>query len=762
MGFLEVSMNRFYLGLIAVGVALVSAHGADQLKLTSRTIIWQPGLGDLTNQLNGPAGTLVPAFIHFSSPLNRSNHQVLQAAGVQLQDYLSDDSYSALFPTGSFLTNTAAVALVSSATPVLVTDKLTAIASLSPGVVMALGSNSSSVTLLIGFWRTIPSSVISSSLTNVGLSGTRHGADNSWTVAISSNPADFFTSVSNLAMLSIVRTVFLGPQPPVLLNDEGRLVATNSDVLQGFTLAGGKPNYTGLTGAGVRIAICDGAIDANHADFKDPITLASRVIHPRLTPSDHGTAVASIAGGNGRQSEFPEFSRLPYSLRGHAPLIDLLDYPPLTNNADLYFTALKDEFADVSNHSYVQSYHVYRAEAQSIDTIVHGTAVSSAGATIPSRPAVWAAGNNGLVVQDHDPLSSGFGQRGYYSVFTTAKNTISVGSVDTQTKRRSPFSSMGPTYDGRIKPDVVAPGSHTAPPFLDGIIAAMFNTQSYADFRGTSMAAPVVSGIIAMMRQRYLATGPVPWPELQPALYKAVLIQTATDGVKLADETFPEDLTAANTNPDTGAPTSYDEGPDFATGFGLVNAELACAKIGQTQEWGQGTILETGAMQEWCFDVPQGNMAEIKVVIAWDDLPGPDLTDDTVSRLVNDLDLVLVDPNGGEHRPWTINPPPNPSPLNSPLPETFPPGAITPATRGPDHLNNVEMVTVPAALAIAGTWHVKVTGFRLPFPEPQLYSLVSSFPVVSPCGVAQVAPGLPDRQVVMGSTQANANGRGPL
>src|SRR5262245_3641613 len=111
---LEASMNRikFTLWIASLVIGTVLARG-DELKLISRTISWPQGFSpDLTNQLAGPAGSFVPAFVRFNDPLSRSNHQVLQAAGVQLQDFLGDNSYSVLLPTQSLETNPAAVAVV--------------------------------------------------------------------------------------------------------------------------------------------------------------------------------------------------------------------------------------------------------------------------------------------------------------------------------------------------------------------------------------------------------------------------------------------------------------------------------------------------------------------------------------------------------------------------------------------------------------------------------------------------------------------------
>lgn len=130
---------------------------------------------------------------------------------------------------------------------------------------------------------------------------------------------------------------------------------------------------------------------------------------------------------------------------------------------------------------------------------------------------VAAAGNFGYqnIIVNDQPFNN-------YLAFSitdpgNADRVITVGSTHHYapfTYGVSYFSSRGPTGDGRLKPDLVAPGERIFAPVLD-------DDWDYLD--GTSMAAPHVSGAAALLMARY--------PELigKPDKIKKILCETATD-----------------------------------------------------------------------------------------------------------------------------------------------------------------------------------------------------------------------------------------
>jgi len=99
------------------------------------------------------------------------------------------------------------------------------------------------------------------------------------------------------------------------------------------------------------------------------------------------------------------------------------------------------------------------------------------------------------------------------------------------------FSSYGPTYDGRLKPDISAPGvnvvssvsSFTNQSLGTPITSVNFNGRTYKfyGFSGTSMSSPMVTGIVALMLQAN--------PTLTPQQIKEIIIETAREDIRTGD-----------------------------------------------------------------------------------------------------------------------------------------------------------------------------------------------------------------------------------
>ena len=88
----------------------------------------------------------------------------------------------------------------------------------------------------------------------------------------------------------------------------------------------------------------------------------------------------------------------------------------------------------------------------------------------------------------------------------TAKNTLVVGNADDVLNRLNNSSSMGPTLDGRLKPEVVAHGTSVVSTCVPGDLgppsAAVCAANGYNTLSGTSMAAPAVTGAMGLLQER--------------------------------------------------------------------------------------------------------------------------------------------------------------------------------------------------------------------------------------------------------------------
>jgi serine protease AprX len=239
---------------------------------------------------------------------------------------------------------------------------------------------------------------------------------------------------------------------------------------------------------------------------------------------EHGTHVGGILGADWRSADTKPV--LDHDVLGVCPDIDLFDLRVFDE------TGSGDEFAILAALQFVR----WR-NGNSTRPVIHGVNLSlsldhvvgsyACGSTPVCEECerllgagtvvVAAAGNEGRAWYS---LATGPSE-GYRQISITdpgnAAGVITVGAThrhQPHTYGVSYFSSRGPTGDGRVKPDLVAPGEKITAPVPDGGLKSL---------DGTSMAAPHVSGAAALLMARH--------PELigSPAEVKRVLCSTATD-----------------------------------------------------------------------------------------------------------------------------------------------------------------------------------------------------------------------------------------
>ena len=464
---------------------------------------------------------------------------------------------------------------------------------------------------------------------------------------------------------------------------------------------GGTTGY-GLTGANVDIGIWDqGHVMTNHQEFVAGGARVQIMDTNRPTLDDHATHVADTLAAWGTNGGAKGFSH-----RGRILSSDFqLDFSEMANSAGT--NALR-----ISNHSYGYDFGWYNLgtnlgwawygdEAYSTSEDYHfgfydGIAMTNDRVIYAAKTLlpVFAAGNenwegplqqpvvhwarfNGSWYQSVTVRPLDGGVEGYHTLngYAVSKNNLVVGAVakipggytNPSSVQLAWFSSTGPTDDGRIKPDLVAPG-------INLYSSTFTNTTSYGYKSGTSMAAPSVTGALGLLLELHQRNYGTNQPPLASTL-KGLVINTA-------DEAGP-----AN-------------GPDYFFGWGLLNALRAAQLMSNNVQSGslahmKEVRLTPGDYIE--FPILATYNQPLRATVCWTDPAGTSpawALNPTNLMLVNDLDLRLIAPNGTTNFPWVLNPA----------------ARTNAATTGDNFRDNVERVDVGTPQN--GLYRVRVTSKR--------------------------------------------------
>lgn len=322
-------------------------------------------------------------------------------------------------------------------------------------------------------------------------------------------------------------------------------------------------NFPLATGENQIVGIKDDFFDINDIDLLNKhisSTTQSAIV------SSHATAMATIVSGLGNSSALGKGVAQKAKIQSS----DFLNIYP-----DEVATL---QGAATQNHSYgTEIENFYGSLANAYDSQLFSN---------PDLTHCFSSGNKGL--------------EGYKSItgnFKQSKNSIALGCID-QNEVIMSFSSKGPAYDGRIKPELVA-----------------FSTQ------GTSNSTALATGIITLMKQYYKTINNT---TLTNALTKAILINSAKD--------------LGNT------------GPDFTYGYGNINADK-CLKTISENRIISGS-LASGQTNSHIIMLP-ANAKNLKITLVWNDLPAA--INSNIS-LVNDLDIEVISPDATTYLPWILNP----------------------------------------------------------------------------------------------------------
>lgn len=504
--------------------------------------------------------------------------------------------------------------------------------------------------------------------------------------------------LDHLAALDIIKAIHEVHQTK-LYNDQARNIMDADINLNGI-------QYKGL---GQVIAVADTGYDQGSTNpgltlpaFKEPPSgPTGRVKVQHLyalgrqnrtdDPDGHGTHVCgSVVGNddyNGATIESPA-SRASLVVQSLLDEWNGLGGIP-TNLESLFLTPYQEHHARIHTNSWgyvwTGSQLPYDNSSAEIDNFVWNH---------PSMVICFAAGNDGI---DNSP-ANGIIDLAQIGAHAAAKNCVTVGA--SESNRNNPrtyhsvwpfdypsppirndsiannpngmaaFSSRGPTKEGRIKPDVVAPGTsilstrsrscHLGPANIWGAANG-----DWVYLGGTSMATPLVASCAAVLRETLVNNGE---HEPSAALIKALLINGAVE------------LTGQYNPPEAG------QSPNPNSGWGRVNlANSVILRPVNDKEYAEGGPLEQDDENDvFRITIANGN-SELKVTLVWTDPPGP--------CLQNDLDLIVT--ANGRERHGNMG-----------------------VSQGYDRVNNVEQVTwtnIPSGQAIVKVRAHRITRFAQPY-----------------------------------------------
>ena len=287
-----------------------------------------------------------------------------------------------------------------------------------------------------------------------------------------------------------------------------------------------KADQLSLNGQGVTVAVVDSGIATMHPDFMtgaNSRVIASAKFGNNLITEDvygHGTHVAGIIGGSGSASSG--------KYRGVAPGINLVNIKTSDETGMTYESSVVNGLQWIYNNR--NTYHIRVVNISMNSTVAqsyHASPLDAAAEILwfNGIVVVVSAGNNGTgagSVPIYPPANDPF--------VITVGATEDQGTPALSDDAMAVFSAYGPTEDGVVKPDLVAPGRNVVAP-LGGLLNTIFNAHplnrvdnSYFRMSGTSMSAPMVAGAVALLVQdepgltpdqvkyRLKATANTAWP----------------------------------------------------------------------------------------------------------------------------------------------------------------------------------------------------------------------------------------------------------
>jgi len=370
-----------------------------------------------------------------------------------------------------------------------------------------------------------------------------------------------------------------------------------------------KSNYTG---AGIGVALIDSGVNSHPDLFTSGLLPLSRVVYSQsFVPGNssaadaygHETHIAGLIAGDGLSSTGPIYSQ---TFKGIAPSVQIVNLRVLDQNGSATDSTVIAAISQAINLKSKYNIRVINLslgrgvfESYKLDPLCQAAEKAWKSGIV----VVVAAGNNGryLPTDGYATVSS----PGIDPYVLTVGSMKPMGTADRSDDLIASYSSKGPTVIDHIaKPDVVAPGNLLVSTETSN--TALYNTEAsnqipyssyiyggssssskvYFELSGTSMAAGVVSGMVADLLQAH--------PAMTPDQVKARLMKTAS-------KTFP----ASSSVYDPASGITYTSQYDiFTVGAGYVDMAAALAST----ELSTGTSLSPTAV----YDSSTGNVSLVR------------------------------------------------------------------------------------------------------------------------------------------------------
>ena len=431
----------------------------------------------------------------------------------------------------------------------------------------------------------------------------------------------YSANVSSSALEAIAAADFVLAVEPigiVAAAHDTAVPAMGADALRRFDGAPGL--FSGIGGASVPIAVMDSGLNINHLDIasnRQSICGANFVWFGGggtlresedlwIDEGEHGTHVTGTVAGNGYVE--PRFAGMAPSVR-HIRFAKVLHSEGFGNDGSILpgmdFLARPTGCAEAGGPS------------DRVKPLIVNMSLSASSREFEGRGAaprkldsiVWSHRQLYVVAQSNEGING-------FSHIGAAKNSLAVGAA-MDSGDLAAFSSHGPTFDGRLAPQVVAAGVRVHSARGGG------SRGEYRELSGTSMSSPAVAGVAALLMDA------VPEHREQPALTRARLMASAVRPDAWLEDTKAFPMT--NTNGPGALQAQY--------GLGMVSARTSVLNRDRADGWtggGATAELQDGEYAYRDITVPEG-AGRLDLVMSWDEPP----VDTIGSAVLNDLDLWL-------------------------------------------------------------------------------------------------------------------------